>query len=682
MATAADAPWRMIAQQIWSDLQPFEGRLGLTWRVALLCAIVAGVAMMHKIPESAISCYLIIFLMRPNGAECVGQAVGLIILATILVLGMAPLIQVLAEAPLLRVAVIAGATFVFMYLSSASQLGEIGAIIGLVIAFILTMVDLVPAGEIVTRGLLYAWAMACMPMALMIGFSLVFGTGPHTLLRQTIAERLTAAADLLQTGDRRKATALLAEGQTEVDKRVMMTRAFHTATKAEALWLAGAAAASYRMLLAAGAVATKGAVASRGGAADADHSDAPRTEVEAATRQTLAARCHVLAQAVRDRAPMPKTADANNGAAGAAADSAATDPAFAVIRRTLDGLAAPDGGLAAKPAKIPFLAPDAFTNPDHQTYALKTTAAAVMAYLTYSLLDWEGIATAMVTCYVASLGTTGETVHKLCLRIGGCLIGALIGILSILFVIPHLTSVGGLMGLVFCAILPAAWVSTGSERISYGGVQIGLAFLLTVLNGFGPSLDMDSARDRIIGILLGNMYVFIMFTNFWPTGAVVEARRRLSGALAALARIAAMAPEARPDAVNDIAAVASQTATAKMALDMTPFEPRGQAPTRDELRRLYGVIDDIAAVLPAATFAAAPMPGEARQFGRAAAALDPDNTAPAKRNSDLPPLTSPADAARTDAAMTGTDTEETGNTDTDMSDILTRARRITQLAAG
>lgn len=620
----------MIARQVWSDLQPFEGRFGLTWRVALLCAITAAVAMMHRIPESAISCYLIIFLMRPNGAECVGQAIGLIILATLVVFGMAPLIQSLAETPLLRLAVIAGATFIFLFLSSASQLGEIGAIIGLVIAFILTMVDLVPVGEIVTRGLLYAWAMACMPMALMIGFCLVLGTGPHTLLRQTVAERLNAAADLLATGDRSKAMALLAEGQAEVDKRVLMTRIFHTAPKAEAQWLAGAASATYRMLLAAAALAND--------------------DSKGAARQTLAAASRAAAQAVRHRAPLgqpePLAADADDA------------PALSAIRRTLAGLGAPDGGMTAVPAKIPFLAPDAFTNPDHQRYALKTTAAAVLAYLTYSLLDWEGIATAMVTCYVAALGTTGETTHKLMLRIVGCLIGALIGVLSILFVMPHLTSVGGLMALVFVAILPAAWVSTGNERISYGGVQIGLAFLLTILNGFGPSLDMGSARDRIIGILLGNTLVFIMFTNFWPKSAAVQARRQIAGALAALARLAVMAPAARPDAVNDIAAAATSTAAAKMALDMTPFEPRSQSPAPAELGRLYGLIDEIVVLLPAVTFSSRAFDEEARQFRAAAGVLDPEGDAA---------LTSPVAAAMTED---------------DAPDTLARAHRITQLAAG
>ena len=187
--------------------------------------------------------------------------------------------------------------------------------------------------------------------------------------------------------------------------------------------------------------------------------------------------------------------------------------------RALDGLAAPNGGADPRPKKPPFLAPDAFSNPDHQRYALKTTAAALICYLIYTGIGWDGIHTAMITCYVAALGTTGETVHKLALRITGCLIGAAMGVAAIAFVIPQLQSIGGLMALVFAGILIAGWVAAGSERIAYAGVQIGLAFLLTVLNGFGPSTDMSNAGDRIAGILLGNVIVYVIFTGIWPRSA-------------------------------------------------------------------------------------------------------------------------------------------------------------------
>lgn len=565
-------------------------------------------------PESAISCYLIIFLMRPNAAECVGQAVGLIVLVSLLVLALAPVIQALADTPLLRIAVIAGASFVFLYLSSATQLGEIGAIIGLVIAFILTMVDLIPAGEIVTRGLLYAWAMACMPMAWMAVFCLVLGTGPHTLVRRSIAERLQAAAEVLERDDRRAATAIAAEGQTELDKRMMMAQLFHTAPKAETRWLGGAAASAWRLMFAASALPA---------------------DVSASVRQTLADQCRAAAAAIRDRGrALPQTAVAEDqapqaGEALSAAQAGQAKPptpptgAEATVRAMLKGLARPDGGSVARPGKIPFIAADALSNPEHQQFALKTTAAALLAYFTYSLLNWEGIATAMVTCYVAALGTTGETAHKLMLRICGCLIGAAIGVGAILFVVPHLTSVGGLMALVFCAILPAAWVAMGPERISYGGVQIGLAFLLTVLTGFGPSTSLSAASDRIIGILLGNTLIFVMFTNFWPKSAGVEVRRQLAGALEALARLAAAPPGRREVEVNDVATVATMTARAKEALDMTPFEPRSQRPEPAEVRRLYDVVEEIAAMLPAALFSPQALDDVAVQLRAAAASLDP-----------------------------------------------------------
>lgn len=622
-----------MARQAWRDLLPFPGRTGLTWRVALLCALVAAAAMIYKVPEAAIGCYLVIFLARPDGAECVGQGIGLILLASVVVLAMAPVIEVTADNPLLRIGVLALISFVFVFLGAASQLGEIGSIIALVIVFVLTLVDQLPAGEIATRGLLYAWQMASMPMALMIVFYLVLGTSPHRLLRRTVAERLAATADALALSSgaaARRLAAPLAEGIGADGQKVMLARLFHTAPAAEVTWLSGAARTSYQLLLAVAALP--------GG-------------MKAETRAALAEHCRTAAQAVREgrRPPAPLPEATPETGTGAALDTAANTAVAAAFA----GLARPDGGTGAVAPTPPFLASDAFTNPDYQRYALKTTAAAIICYLTYSLIGWQGIHTAMITCYVAALGTTAETVHKLALRIAGCLIGAALGFLSILFVIPHLESVGGLMALVFIGILPAAWVSSGSERISYAGVQVGLAFLLTILHGFAPSLDMAAGRDRIVGILLGNLVVYLIFTGIWPKSAVLDVQARLARALAALARLAAREPGERAQAVDDAALVETEAEKARQQLLLLPFEPASQRPAPNRIARLDRLIAEMRSVLPLLLFARERSPEITDNLARAAEAI-----------------------VRSD----GGDIPDT--TDGDSGVLSAHVRRIEQLAAG
>jgi multidrug resistance protein MdtO len=115
---------------------------------------------------------------------------------------------------------------------------------------------------------------------------------------------------------------------------------------------------------------------------------------------------------------------------------------------------APEPAVVPAPA-TPFVAPDALHNPAYIRFALKTTAA-VICFLIYTAIDWQGIHTAMITCYVAALGTTGETVHKLALRITGCLIGAAIDVAAIFWVIPHIDGVGALMVRVFLGYLVGA----------------------------------------------------------------------------------------------------------------------------------------------------------------------------------------------------------------------------------
>ena len=105
------------------------------------------------------------------------------------------------------------------------------------------------------------------------------------------------------------------------------------------------------------------------------------------------------------------------------------------------------------------------------------------------------------------------------------------------FVLPHLTDIGELCLLIFVVSVGAAWVATSSELLSYAGLQIAFAFFLGVLQGYAPATDLTVLRDRIAGILLGNIVITIVFSSFWPQSARSGVRAALVEALRAIAGV-------------------------------------------------------------------------------------------------------------------------------------------------
>lgn len=563
----ADSPWGRMLRQVKRDLAYFPGRLAMAWRVGALCALMTLVAMLYGIPESAISCYLILFVMKPDAAESMAMAIAVTLLVSIVVGLILLILPYTLESAPLRMAVLVLSSFAFLWLGSASKLGPVGSIIALVIAFIMSLLGDAPNGELAVRAVLYAWLMAASPMLLLVAFNLFIGRPPWKLLRASLAERLEVAGAALRHPDApslRKVEELLREGQSEHQQRAMLVRIFHLRPAAEAAWLTAAVNSSYRLLLAISAL---------------------NKTVPALTRPELADWCSSAAEAITTGQVVEPPAFNQSGK---------NDE----VTHALVQLATPDNAVDTSAPKASFLAADAFTNPVHQQFALKTTAASVICYLVYTALDWQDIHTAMITCYVAALGTAGETVHKLTLRIVGCLIGALMGVLSLIFIVPSLSDIGQLMALVFGALLLSAWVSSGNERIAYAGIQIGLAFLLTVLHGFGPSTDLGVALDRVLGILLGNLVVYLIFTYVWPVAIADFVRTRIRSLVTGLSNLAALAPTERPAAIRQAAEVEEELTTAREALRLVPFEPRSLRPSPEEYRRLQAILGEMENLCP------------------------------------------------------------------------------------
>lgn len=180
----ADRPWGRMLRQVKRDLAYFPGRLAMAWRVGALCALMTLVAMLYGIPESAISCYLILFVMKPDAAESMAMAIAVTLLVSIVVGLILLILPYTLESAPLRMAVLVLSSFAFLWLGSASKLGPVGSIIALVIAFIMSLLGDAPNGELAVRAVLYAWLMAASPMLLLVAFNLSSGGHPGNCYAQ------------------------------------------------------------------------------------------------------------------------------------------------------------------------------------------------------------------------------------------------------------------------------------------------------------------------------------------------------------------------------------------------------------------------------------------------------------------------------------------------------------------
>ena len=241
----------------------------------------------------------------------------------------------------------------------------------------------------------------------------------------------------------------------------------------------------------------------------------------------------------------------------------------------------------AKPPKPKSLfVPDAFTNPAHVRFALKVTFAAMFCYIFYSAIDWTGIHTAFITCTFIALESTGATLHKGVLRMGGAIVGGALALFTLVFLMPHMVTIASLVVVVACASAIAGWVATGSELISYAGLQIAFAFFYSVFQGYAPDTDLDNVRDRVVGILFGLFVTGVVFAYIWPEHTIDRLRDALRAALRQLAQLLEIPrPEtsietSKAEAHSLIAATSGSFEKAKRYVQLTQFDFE-ESPDRD-----------------------------------------------------------------------------------------------------
>ncbi len=188
--------------------------------------------------------------------------------------------------------------------------------------------------------------------------------------------------------------------------------------------------------------------------------------------------------------------------------------------RTPPGLAVP---LPAEGERQHLFAADAFTNPDHLKFAIRGTLATLLAYTVYTAIAWPGLSTSVATCIITALSTIGSSRQKQFLRLGGAILGGFVfGMGAQVFVLPYLDSITGFAVLFAVVTGVSAWIATATPRLSYLGVQMALAFYLINLQEFAPQYSLAIARDRVVGVLLGLLCMWLVFDRLWVRDALQE----------------------------------------------------------------------------------------------------------------------------------------------------------------
>lgn len=538
---------------LMGELRPYEGRLGAALRMALCCVIVVAFAMSQHVPEAAVSCYLIFFASRDNAASGIAIALALIVGASIGILLGLVFLQLAADEPMLRLGLMLLFTFGGMYFSVATAAGPIAATVGFVFAFVMTLYDFVPIPELLSRGISWMWVVVFVPMAVLILVNALIGPNPARLVRRRLAHRLRAAAALLngETDADAQAGVLLAEDSKTLAAPARLGAVFGYHSKVEASQLAALMPLAQDLL----------------------------------AQARVAPQDNPLAQRVSQLADRIEVGTVPAPGARIVGQTAKTSPLAAQAEILADIWAG--NRVVREAAKAEARASDVFSNPAYMQFALKTLLAVLITYTIYTAGGWFEIHTAMITCFYVALGTTGETLHKAGLRIIGCLIGAAMGIGSIVLFMPHMTDIGQLLLLVGAGSFIAAWVAQGSSLIQYMGWQMALAFFLCVLQGYGPSFDIDVATNRIVGVLIGNVVVTIVFLWLWPTSVAALTAGRLAKAIDGLKIVM------RPGSVG-LSSVAPELREAQRLSQLSAFEPsrlRAKSALRPHAETIMASID-------------------------------------------------------------------------------------------
>jgi multidrug resistance protein MdtO len=508
------------------ELAPFPGRLNVMLRCMLTSAVVIVASMALEVPFLALSLLVVFYVTQSN--LVVTRLVGVMfIVGSTFGIGLSILLlKFTFDYPLLRIVIASLLFFGSVYLFRVLKIGVVFFIVAIVVIYVQSFVDQTDQADLLIRAVLWVWVSVNYPIALtLVVNTLLLPAEPQLQLKAEIHRQLTALDTRLTqlidgtTSAAPITLAAVSQGVLSLQKLLRFTTmrdAHYLEHQASQLACIATVSRLYR------------------GASELPDTW-PRPSVAwLVMLRDLRVNVRALDEALMSGEPYRYVGTATPEELNA--DDAS--PAAGELQRALHAYAdrVASGVEPGKPvASEPMVAPDAWTNPAYMRFSLKTLLAVLLCYVFYNAVNWQGVHTIMLTCLIVALPSLGASTQRALLRLGGAAIGSALALFVAVFIVPHVDDIVGLLLMVLPVIAFGAWISAGSERISYAGLQVMFTFSLALLERFGPTTDLTEIRDRMVGILLGVGVATFVQMSFWREGEGDVLRRRLATMLRAIA---------------------------------------------------------------------------------------------------------------------------------------------------
>ena len=510
-----------FVRSLADEIRAYPGRANVMLRCMLASAIVITVSMALQVPFLAVSLIAVFFVTQTN--VVMTRLIGVVFMfGTTLAIGSSILVLKLTyDFPLLRILISTAIFFTSVYLMRVAKIGAAFLVVGIVVIYVQSFVDLTDQAEAIVRISLWVWVATIYAIAVTLVINTLFlPEEPVRQLDDALLGQLAAVDARLATLERGDTPADAPDASHLQNAALTLQKLLRFSTmrdpafrQRQTFHLARVATVSR---LFAASVNLPESTAGLAGNVVPELRDA----------------CARLAESIR------------TGERFVIAGAAPVSPATALpgslfeignaLRAFADRCAAPEPAESAAEMER-MLVPDAFSNPVYAQFALKTSLAALLGYLFYRATDWQGIHTVMLTALIVAQPSLGATSRRSILRIAGAAAGSLIALAMVIWVVPNIDSLTGLLLMSMPVIALGAWLAAGSERISYAGTQLMFTFALALLEDFGPTTDLTEIRDRMLGILLGVAVSAVMHASLWPEAEGEALRQRLARLLRRLA---------------------------------------------------------------------------------------------------------------------------------------------------